>query len=501
MRLSQFLVTSEPFLDEASGQYKRIIFATRTGSLLALDEGSWREIERGTFTRLASGTLDQLIQVKVLVPEAHDELAEILNENNIAAEDQNQLYIVIQPTAYCQLGCDYCGQSHTNASLSSENQDRLVERARAQMQARRYQMLSIAWFGAEPLAGISVIRSLTPRLRAVSEAHHCDFGAKMVTNGLALTHGVATEIVAEHGVNQIEITLDGASGFHDARRHGKNGAPTFNKIFANLVDLALRRDLQVQVNVRCNVDRRNADGVSPLLQALADAGLQERITFYTASVYSWGNDAYKLSLPPEEYARYEVAWLAEMLLLGFAPSLVPNRKRVVCLATLPRGELVDAYGNLFNCTEVSYVPAYGVPNRYSLGTLKDGVAAERRELLRDFNSRVARGEYPCLSCRLLPVCGGACPKKWLEGFEPCPSAKRNIKERLLLFYAQSRTHAQARTRDGTAQSEHVTQTADAPTFSEHRNSLSLGTGHTSNTLIHIQQSAAPVERRPLAAEG
>jgi hypothetical protein len=135
-----------------------------------------------------------------------------------------------------------------------------------------------------------------------------------------------------------------------------------------------------------------------------------------------------------------------------------------------------------------------------LGTLKDGVAEERRELLGNFNSRVAQGEYPCSSCRMLPVCGGACPKKWLEGFEPCPSAKRNIKERLLLYYSQSRTLARSGVRNGTTQSEHVAQAAVAPTFTERRNDLSLGTGNTSKTLIHIQQSAPMVERRLPAAE-
>jgi uncharacterized protein len=39
---------------------------------------------------------------------------------------------------------------------------------------------------------------------------------------------------------------------------------------------------------------------------------------------------------------------------------------------------------------------------------------------------------------MLPVCGGACPKAWLEGHRPCPSAKWNIESRLLLSYAASR---------------------------------------------------------------
>jgi uncharacterized protein len=443
-------------VDGAAGRIKRILFATRTSSILALDEANWRQIEGGNFASLPADILQRLIDEEVLVREDEDELAEILHRNDLAANADDQLYIVIQPTAQCQLGCDYCGQSHTSTRLSPKDQDGVVDRALSKLKARRYHHVFIAWFGGEPLAGLSVIRSLTPRLRAAAEEHHCRFGAKIITNGLALSHRIASEIVGEHAVKYIEITLDGASAFHDARRHRKNGASTFDRIFSNLADLALRRDLKVEVSVRCNVDRRNVEGVSPLLQILADAGLQERIFFYTTPVYSWGNDAHKLALSPEEYAEHEVSWLAEMLLLGFAPSLVPRRKPVVCMATTPDAELVDAYGNLFNCTEVSYVPAYGVPNRYALGTLSEGTGAERRNLLGDFNARVARREYSCASCRMLPVCGGACPKKWQEGFEPCPSVKWNIKERLLLEYARSRTSRHTRN------AGHGGANADAP---------------------------------------
>jgi uncharacterized protein len=39
---------------------------------------------------------------------------------------------------------------------------------------------------------------------------------------------------------------------------------------------------------------------------------------------------------------------------------------------------------------------------------------------------------------MLPVCGGLCPKSWLEGTPACPSAKFNITERLMLQYALER---------------------------------------------------------------
>ncbi len=171
---------------------------------------------------------------------------------------------------------------------------------------------------------------------------------------------------------------------------------------------------------------------------LADAGIQERITFYVAPIHSWGNDAHMLTLEKEEFAMWEIKWLAQMIQLGFKPILIPERKPIVCLAISPHGELIDAYGTLFNCTEVSYVPTYGTINKFAIGSVTRGEISGRRNLLGDFNRQVERGKYLCSSCRMLPVCGGACPKAWQEGFEPCPSTKRNIEERLLLAYAYAR---------------------------------------------------------------
>jgi uncharacterized protein len=442
LKLSKYQVVTPPLFDELEGRTKRVLYATRTASVRIVDEATWNLIEVGLFDQLPQDMLFDLVEIELIVPAIEDELATILNRNDASYINDDSLYLVIQPTASCQLGCHYCGQQHTSKLLSDEDQHRLIKRTSAKLESKPFRELSIGWFGAEPLAGISVMRTLTPKLQALAESFGCSYKAKIVTNGLALTEKVATEIVNDLGVRFIEITLDGVAEYHDARRMQKNGMPTFDKIFANVLALARRKDLDVQLSVRCNVDRQNSESVSSLLQLLAEEGLPERISFYTAPIHSWGNDAHTRSLSPEEFSAKEIGWLSEMILLGFQPALIPPRKPIVCMAVMPQAELVDAYGTIFNCTEVSYVPTYGTPNEYAISHLSGKEMPGKRERLGNFNERVRQGEYPCSSCRMLPVCGGACPKSWQEGLEPCPSAKRNIEQRLLLSYAVSRMEQQ-----------------------------------------------------------
>lgn len=442
IKLSNYCVLTPPFFDEVEGRNKRIIYATRTANVRIIDETSWKIIEDGLFEQLTKETLFDLVDIELLVPAEEDELTTILNRNDAAAIEDDVLYQVIQPTAYCQLGCHYCGQEHKNKLLSEENQQLFIKRTLAKLEEKQFRRLSIAWFGAEPLVGLPVMRTLTPQLQALAESFGCSYYAKVVTNGLALTEKVATEIVNNFGVRSIEITLDGVAEYHNVRRMQKNGTPTFDKIFANVLALTRRQDLNVELSIRCNVDRQNYESVSPLLQLLASEGLQERIRFYVAPIHSWGNDAHTGSLAPEEFAAWEIAWFGEMIELGFKPHLVPSRQPIVCMAVMPKAELVDAYGNIFNCTEVSYVPTYGTLNEYAIGQLSGKETQGVRERLGNFNKQIRQGEYPCFSCRMLPVCGGGCPKAWQEGLEPCPSAKRNIEQRLLLSYAVSRIEQQ-----------------------------------------------------------
>lgn len=440
-RVSRFHVATPPVRDEVDSSVNRLVFATRTAQIRIIDAATWIQIQAGDLSALPVDVVTDLIEIELLVPCEEDELAAVLTQNRAAINESASVRLVIQPTAYCQLGCDYCGQEHTFKWLAPDHQQLLVDYARRKIEAQEATHLEVCWFGAEPLVGLPVIRAVTPRLQQLARDTGCQYTASIVTNGVALTPAVATKLVTEHGISSIEVSIDGTAEYHDARRYRKNGKPTFDRIFQNVVALASRDDLDVVLTVRTNVDRRNCEGVTPLLRMLADAGVAGRVRYYVAPIHSWGNDADSLSLSPEEFARRELDWLCQMAKLGFSPGLIPRRVPIVCLAVEPNSTLIDATGMLFNCTEVSYVPTYGNPNKFAVGHITRGESAGKRDVLGRFNDRVEAGAYACSSCRMLPVCGGACPKAWMEGHEPCPSARRNIEGRLLLSYALSRLDA------------------------------------------------------------
>lgn len=448
LKLSKYLVTSDALAVAGAERPTRVVYSTRSGAIRMLDARAWALVEAGRLDRLRAETRERLVRDQVLVPRDEDELATVVGQNVAAIEETDVLYQVVQPTAWCQLDCHYCGQDHTRARMSDGCQDAFVERVRARLTAGSYRALQIGWFGAEPLAGLGVIRSMSEKLVALTHELGVGYSAKIVTNGLALTPAVAAELLERHHVMQAEVTLDGLQADHDGRRFTKGGKGSFDRIFANLLRVAERTRLRLVI--RCNVDHENADGVAALIQQVADRGLTERVSLYTSPVYSWGNDAHMRSLSREEYAEREMEWIAMQLRLGFQVGLVPPRRKIVCLAVQREGEVVDAHGGTFNCTEAPYVPAYGTPNLYSirLPTRRDArpepsaPARDERPArrLRDWNQQLlAREHDSCGDCAMLPVCGGQCPKSWHEGRAACPSAKINMRQRLNVLFATAMT--------------------------------------------------------------
>jgi uncharacterized protein len=416
----------------------RMVYSTRSARSLLMSDADWADVQHGRIDQLPSALKTALVEHKILVPAHEDERALVVAHNKASIKSDDMLYLGIAPSANCQLGCDYCGQKHENRRMDDPIMQGVLKRAEHKLAQRGgYKRLQIGWFGAEPLLGIASIRTLTPRLQALAAEHRLAYSAQMATNGVALTPKLFFELVEQHRVMAFDITLDGAREFHDQRRVTKDGRPSFDTILNNLKGIAADprfASCGAWISIRCNVDGRNHDGTIALVETLREQDLLRHFRFYTAPVHSWGNDAHLESLSQQRYADFEVDLLGRLIDAGQSPSLVPKAlKPIVCMSVREEAELIDPYGEAFNCTEVSQVPAYQEVRFYRLDDVrKPAISPPKARPFSDWNDRILAGEVPCHSCRILPICGGKCPKHWTEGISPCPSIKHNIEARLTL---------------------------------------------------------------------
>lgn len=434
-KLSKYIVVSEPIINK---KY-RLLYSTISTTLMISKVEDYAHLAKGNFDQLSSILLEKLKEVKIVIDENFDELKSIIEGNKTAIAEDKTLFQVISPSGNCQLGCDYCGQVHTKDILTEDLSAKILKRVANNITLKKYKGLFIGWFGAEPLMGLKNLRELSSDFMKLADENGLKYGAQMITNGLSLKPQIFYDLVENYKVRNFEITLDGTQKHHDLRRHTKLKKKTFDLIFRNLKQIVNDerfKDTKAEIVIRCNVDQSNYLSTFDLIDLLEKENILNHVSFYTAPIHSWGNDAHLKSLSIDDYSKFQIEEFITLMNKGHKFAVIPGKKtHIVCTSLKENAEVFDAYGDVYNCTEISQVPAYENDDFFKVGKLYDESYTNKKRPYSEWNDEILAKDFPCGDCRILPICGGACPKLWKENISPCPPIKHNIEKRLLLeFY-------------------------------------------------------------------
>jgi len=260
----------------------------------------------------------------------------------------------------------------------------------------------VTWYGGEPTLCLGLIETLSAQLRGLCERQGVEFlPASIVTNGYLLTEKVAQRLKAA-GVKEAQVTMDGDRETHDRRRPLQGGGGTFDRILENVA--ATRSILDIQI--RINLDRSNADTAVAALDALVEHGLQGMPTYYghvqpfTEACADIASDCFT----DREFGELSLALTRQAIARGFTSMRYP-RLQVggVCGADHELGYLVAPDGLLFKCwAQASLGP------EHSVGSIVDGEATPgQEENLQRFLDWDPLADRVCRECRVLPICTGA----------------------------------------------------------------------------------------------
>jgi uncharacterized protein len=440
-KLSYYSVITD-IINEEELEPKRIIYSTRSSKVLTIKDKTYGHIINGELEKLDNNDLFNLTDALLIVPEDEDEFNVILNENSSGLKDRKILYHVMQPGANCQLGCHYCGQKHTKDSLSENLYETIINRIEGKIITKEfdYENLDFTWYGGEPLMALKQIRELTPMLKSLAKKHNLSYTADMITNGLSLKENLFVELVEKLNILSFQITIDGTAEIHDKRRMTKTGENTFSLIMKNIVNCVnntIYKEKKCSIGIRINIDKTNQENVNILLEHLETLNILDKVNVQFAQIVDWGkNGASANSLNDNDFAENEIGWMLKLIQSGGKTSdFIPVRVNAACMVEDKNSEVFDAFGNVFPCYELPYTPIYE-DSEWLIGNLKNPDKEFKTDnSLRNWVDHVKEATVSdCKSCKFYPVCGGGCPKSWLEGKPACPSFKFNIEDRLILQY-------------------------------------------------------------------
>lgn len=441
--LSKYHLTTD-LLDEFGFIGKRIIFSTRSATSIMIDEFTYQNLQESKLNQIDVKTLKTLIEKEILIPEEEDEFKYIVDVNTNFKLDENFLSLTIQPSANCQLGCHYCGQVHTKNYANDAVIEKYEERVDHLLnKGKKYDGLSITWYGGEPLTGYNAIKKASQKFISLCKSKGMGYLSDMITNGLSLKPSLFEDLVENCLVTNYQITIDGDAAYHDKRRHTKSGGPTFDIIMQNIVDVTNTKtynDKNCNITIRVNIDKTNYNSVNSLIDIIKEKELQNKISIYFTPVVDFGgNDAGKESLKMNDFANKEIEWLLKCYEYNIPISVLPKRTYSVCMVEKEDSEVLDAFGNIYACWEFPYSPVYAKGESLIGNLFSPSETYNRNATLRNWNEVLESGKTWCKTCVHLPVCGGGCPKSWHEGTPACPPFKSNFKDKLLLDYYIKKT--------------------------------------------------------------
>lgn len=273
----------------------------------------------------------------------------------IAASDclnPRRLHLVIMPTEQCNLRCSYCWEDFELGEMTPA----VVRSVKTfiDTRLRELDLLSIEWFGGEPLAGWEPLRAIQEHAFSRCRDQGVGLQATMTTNATLLTVS-RLEFLVSRGVRSFQISLDGDKELHDRTRATRSGRGTFDRIWHNLV-ASKTSAAQFQIKIRLHLLRDNLQSTERLLRRISrEFSGDPRFSVLIKGIRHTGGPFEK---PLELLSRTEVteqvgrmAELAARLGLVAVDKPLEDPQTVdACYASAPNSLVIRSDGCLAKCT-------------------------------------------------------------------------------------------------------------------------------------------------------
>lgn len=336
----------------------------------------------------------------LLIEESFDEFALYERWAKMQREiDKPYLSINITTTLKCNARCYYCYEKGVrHIDLSNTRTQAIAQFIKSHL--RENDMLTIVWFGGEPLLNTKAFDEITDSLTSSG----IKFSSYIITNGSLITKKLVTGKFKRWNVQDVQITLDGIAKTYEKRKAYVNQrAGIFNRILKKIATVA---NSGITVHVRLNVDRENMEEIFELMTLLEEKfGDMPQVSWYPAFLTEIGSDLTKQE--KIDFIKNLFANAGNPTKMNAARRMHSMPKSIACMRNDPKSITIDVFGNIFTCEHL-----VGRQNE-SIGTLKNfdkkNNDARIKCDLRD----------ECKTCVFLPKCMGGCAANLETNDEPC----------------------------------------------------------------------------------
>lgn len=384
----------------------------------------------------------QFIHTKVVVESSINELS--MAEDVIVSSlshNTNKLRLIILPTRECNFRCKYCYETKTASFMTQETTDNLINATIKYLQDNKgIEFLHLEWFGGEPLLCYDKIIFISSQLKEYCDTNAVSFYMTMTTNGYLLKKEYAEKLLSLN-LSSYQITVDGQARYHDNLRILKNGAPTWKKIYANLLALKSIDNPNLSVTIRINYYLDMLEDIPDFLEKLKN-DFDKRFSVYAIRINptpTFEKEFDCINAETEEMALEYILNIFKETGLSidrYLPNLYPTS--AACYARMNYCYVIDTDGTIRKCTE--YLDD-NIQN--NIGTIQNGIFEidSYKHIQWLYPPKNSLHNNNCYECKDYPnCCGGICPAQWLYKQSVTCNPLRKLNESLLGQYIDEKNN-------------------------------------------------------------
>lgn len=339
-----------------------------------------------------------------IVEDSLDELP-IIREKNRKAVFSKEAFLIIIPTLDCNYKCWYCIQNHIPSKMDDETMDKVKKFIHKLIVEESITSLHIDWFGGEPLMYFEdVVKPISIYAKNECEKVGIPFVNGTTTNAFFINEELIREF-KELNFKQFQITIDGNQKFHDRVK------------FMEDLDSAFARSLQAINNIVSEIEGTNTvlrinythsnttEEIIDQINQFIEEDNRPKVQIIARKV--WQEKADKaFSIRPILKGFKKYGYIVEnwSLPLNFIP----------CYTCREKYHAISYNGNLIKCTACD-----DLYSSDKIGFIDSNGEAIYKDGIKESYTEESYENEQCLSCKLLPVCMGLCPRNYKQGNLKC----------------------------------------------------------------------------------
>lgn len=362
-----------------------LVFNSIANTMVCLETAFLQTIRTGEVEK--SEMVQELYENGILVEEGETDRAIFVLQKR--KYETNLMAFWLYTTMDCNFDCSYCYQQDLcgkDVYMTEETVTQVLDWAKKKVAESRPQAVEITFMGGEPLLHLPILAKLAEGFQTL----HRDTSFSIITNGSLLTNETLA-ILKEHRVHTLQITLDGPAEIHDRRRYYKNGAPSFQHILQNILNIVFNWGSDFEINLRMNIDEENIDFLPAFLKELKQFQLNRCL------ILTIGDTIFKSEKGTGHTKRLQKKILQFYETAKQEGFVIKFTEVAPCWIGSDQWQMIAPNGDVYKC------PSFVGMQEFAVGHVRDlqpNVNFYRQSNLDQWKH--------CLDCSFVGICTGGC---------------------------------------------------------------------------------------------